>query len=57
MPYGNKYQINQSHGSRGDTPDEELDDKRPSSREPNVSNVEVGTWGVDDWDEQDIDLP
>lgn len=56
MPYGNKYQINQSHGLRGDAPDEELDDTCPSSKEPNVSSAEVDTWGAGDWDEQDIDL-
>ncbi len=57
MPYGNEFQINRSHRSGGDTPDEELDDAGPSCKDSYVSNVEVDTctWGVGDWDEQDID--
>ena len=56
MLYGYKCQINYSHRSRGDTPDEESDDTSPSCKDSYVSNVEVDTWGVGDWDEQDIGL-
>lgn len=56
MSYENKCEINRSHRSRVNTPDEALDGTRSSCKDSCISNTEVDTCGTGNSDEQDIDV-